>query len=61
MGAGKPLVRDSHSATWFHGMDGLGDHGYAPAKRVAEKEHAVDAIIATARAHPGLEMITLGR
>jgi purine nucleosidase len=60
MGADKPLVRDLHSATWFHGMDGLGDHGYAPARRVAEKEPAVDAIIATARAHPGLEMITLG-
>jgi purine nucleosidase len=60
MGAGRPLVRDLHSATWFHGMDGLGDHGYAPARRVAEKEHAVNTIISTACAHPGLEIVTLG-
>jgi purine nucleosidase len=59
-GAAKPLQRELHSATWFHGMDGLGDHGFAPAKRVAEKEHAVDAIIATAYAHPELEIVTLG-
>ena len=60
MGAAKPLQRELHSATWFHGMDGLGDHGFAPARRVAEKGHAVDAIIATAHAHPGLEIGTLG-
>ncbi|HZL25028.1 MAG TPA: nucleoside hydrolase [Acidobacteriaceae bacterium] len=60
MGAAKPLQRELHSATWFHGMDGLGDHGFTPAKRVAENEPAVDAIIATAHAHPGLEVITLG-
>jgi purine nucleosidase len=60
MGAAKPLARDLQPASWFHGMDGLGDHGYAPARRVAEKEHAVDAIISRARAHPGLEIVTLG-
>jgi purine nucleosidase len=60
MGAAKPLVRELEPATWFHGMDGLGDHGFAPSRRVAEKEHAVDAIIATARAHPDLEIVTLG-
>lgn len=60
MGAAKPLQRELHSATWFHGMDGLGDHGFAPVKRVAEKGHAVDAIVATAKAYPGLEIITLG-
>jgi len=60
MGAAKPLQRELHSATWFHGMDGLGDHGFSPAKRVPEEAHAVDAIIATARAHPGLEIVTLG-
>jgi len=60
MGAAKPLRRELHSATWFDGMDGLGDHGFAPAMRVAEGQHAVDAIIATAHAHPGLEIVTLG-
>jgi purine nucleosidase len=30
MGAAKPLQRDLETADWFHGHDGLGDHGYAP-------------------------------
>jgi purine nucleosidase len=60
MGAAKPLQRELRTATWFHGMDGLGDRGFAPVKRAAEKGHAIDAIIATAHAHPGLEIVTLG-
>jgi purine nucleosidase len=60
MGAAKPLRRELEPATWFHGMDGLGDCGYAPARRVPEPIHAVDAIITTALRHPGLEIITLG-
>jgi purine nucleosidase len=60
MGVAKPLSRELEPATWFHGMDGLGDCGYAPATRTAEPMHAVDAIIATAHQHPGLEIITLG-
>jgi purine nucleosidase len=60
MGAAKPLARELQAATWFHGMDGLGDHGFTPQVGVAEKGHAVDAIVATARAHPGLEIVTLG-
>jgi purine nucleosidase len=28
LGAEKPLNRAHQSATWFHGRDGLGDHGY---------------------------------
>jgi len=59
-GAAKPLQRELEPATWFHGMDGLGDCGYAPAARKAEAAHAVDAIVAAAREHPGLEVITLG-
>ncbi|QMV18851.1 nucleoside hydrolase [Granulicella sp. 5B5] len=59
-GAAKPLCRELETATWFHGMDGLGDCGYAPSHRKAESMHAVDAIIATALANPGLEVITLG-
>jgi len=59
-GAAKPLTRDLILATWFHGPDGLGDHGYVPAKRRAESTHAVDAIIDTVRANPGLELVTLG-
>jgi purine nucleosidase len=59
-GAAAPLVRPLEDASWFHGQDGLGDHGYQPAKRTAETEFAVDAIIRTARANPGMEIITLG-
>jgi len=59
-GAAKPLLRAHEDATWFHGRDGLGDHGYAPAHRAPEKMHAVDAIIQTSEANPGLVMVTLG-
>jgi len=60
MGAAKPLLRKLETAEWFHGVDGLGDHSYAPVTRKAEAMHAVDAIIETALRHPGMEMITLG-
>ena len=59
-GAEKPLRRDHISADWFHGRDGLGDHGYAPPRRAAEKQNAVDAIIGAVESHPGIEMVTLG-
>ena len=59
-GADKPLTRKLEPATWFHGMDGLGDCGYAPTAKTAEATHAVDAIIAAAHQHPGFEVITLG-
>ncbi len=59
-GAGKPLTRPLRTAEWFHGHDGLGDHGYAPLGRRAEKPHAVEAIVATIRANPGLTVVTLG-
>lgn len=59
-GAAMPLVRTHQDASWFHGRDGLGDHGYSPVGRPAEKQHAVDAIIETIEANPGLELVTLG-
>ena len=59
-GAAKPLQRELEPATWFHGVDGLGDCGYAPARRVAEKTHAAEAIVACVHENPGLEVITLG-
>lgn len=59
-GAAKPLVRVHEDATWFHGRDGLGDHGYKPARRGPENAHAVDAIIQIIEANPGLVMVTLG-
>ena len=59
-GAEKPLRRVHQSATWFHGRDGLGDHGYAAPRRSPEKLHAVDAMIEAIEANPGLVVITLG-
>jgi purine nucleosidase len=60
VGAEKPLLRKYQNATWFHGQDGLGDHGYAPKRRPPESLHAVEAIIQTIEADPGLVLVTLG-
>ena len=59
-GAEKPLLRAYENATWFHGRDGLGDHNYPPPRQAAGKMHAVDAIIETIEADPGLVLVTLG-
>jgi purine nucleosidase len=58
-GAEKPLLRPYQNATWFHGRDGLGDHNYPLPIRSPEALHAVDAIIATVEANPGLVIVTL--
>jgi purine nucleosidase len=60
VGAGAPLIRAHEHAHWFHGEDGLGDHGYPAPKRAPEREHAVEAILRLARAAPGLTLVTLG-
>jgi purine nucleosidase len=59
-GAEKPLLRTYQNATWFHGRDGLGDHNYPGPRRSPGEGHAVDAIIATIEANPGLVLVTLG-
>jgi len=59
-GAEKPLKRAHWSADWFHGKDGLGDHGYPEPRRGPEKMGAVDAMVELIEAHPGLMMVTLG-
>jgi purine nucleosidase len=59
-GAEAPLFRKLETADWFHGADGLGDHGYKPVKLRAVQGHAVDALIQTVRDHPGIEIVTLG-
>jgi purine nucleosidase len=58
-GAEQPLRRAHANASWFHGRDGLGDHGYPPPRRAPEKQSAVDAIIDSVESNPGLEMVTL--
>jgi purine nucleosidase len=59
-GTEKPLLRAHQSATWFHGFDGLGDHNYPPPRQSPGKLHAVDAMIETIEANPGLVLVTLG-
>jgi purine nucleosidase len=59
-GAEGPLKRPHISASWFHGRDGLGDHGYPSPRRAPEKQSAIDAIISTIESHLGLVMVTLG-
>ncbi len=59
-GAERPLKRPHLDASWFHGRDGLGDHGYQPLRRAPENKTASDAIIETIESYPGLEMVTLG-
>jgi purine nucleosidase len=59
-GAAAPLTRPLEDASWFHGQDGLGDHGYQPTTRAAESGSAVDAMVRTIEANPGIELITLG-
>src|SRR5215831_8205611 len=60
VGAEKPLRREHQSADWFHGKDGLGDHGYPLPKRALQKRSAINAIIDTIEANPGLVLVTLG-
>src|SRR6201998_1397653 len=59
-GADKPLKRAHWSADWFHGRDGLGDHGYPAPRRAPEKLGATEAMIELIEAHPGIVMVTLG-
>src|ERR1700687_6485756 len=59
-GAEKPLLRVHQSAAWFHGRDGLGDHGYSAPRQKPEKLHAVAAIIEAIEDNPGIVVGTLG-
>jgi purine nucleosidase len=54
------LQRALEDASWFHGRDGMGDHNYPAPRKTVESMNAADAIIATAQAHPGLVLVTLG-
>jgi purine nucleosidase len=59
-GAKKPLRRAHQSAVWFHGKDGLGDHGYPVPRREPEKIPGWEAMVELIEAHPGLVLVTLG-
>jgi purine nucleosidase len=60
VGAEKPLTRPHAPADWFHGKDGFSDRGYAAQLRTPEKLPAVDAIIQTVEANPGIVVVTIG-
>ena len=59
-GAEAPLERQATYAEFFHGADGMGDMNYPAPRRQAAKGDAVEALIDTVAAHPGLVLITLG-
>jgi inosine-uridine nucleoside N-ribohydrolase len=59
-GAARPLEREPHTATVFHGQDGLGDRGYPPPVRPPTAGNATTALVEGIRAHPGLVLVTLG-
>ncbi len=58
-GAEKPLTREVYHAGWFHGPDGMGGMNYQTTRKPAEG-HAVDVIIETIKANPGIILVTLG-
>lgn len=59
-GMAAPLIHRHENAHFFHGDDGLGGKNYPAPERSAADTHAVQAIIDTIRAHPGLIVVTLG-
>lgn len=59
-GIEKPLIREYYDAKFFHGPDGMGGMNYPAPKRSAEARHAVDAMIETIKANPGIILVTLG-
>lgn len=59
-GAQRPLSRESHRASFFHGEDGMGNMNYPSPKRPPADGHAIDALIKTVKANPGITLVTLG-
>jgi purine nucleosidase len=59
-GAEKPLVREYYHAQWFHGKDGMGNMNYPAPRAETAPGHAVDVLIDTIRANPGIIVVTLG-
>ncbi len=60
VGAPKPLTREPFFAYFFHGPDGMGGMNYPAPKNPAAAGHAVEVLIDTIRANPGVMLVTLG-
>jgi purine nucleosidase len=59
-GADRPLRRELQVAQFFHGRDGLGDRSYPVPRLEPAAGDAVDVLIDTVRANPGIVLVTLG-
>ncbi|MCE7988692.1 MAG: hypothetical protein DYG89_46650 [Caldilinea sp. CFX5] len=60
-GCADALVIPTPRRAISHGVDGLGDSGYAPSARQPAAEHAVHALIRLANASPGeLTLVAIG-
>lgn len=59
-GADAPLAREIYRAYFFHGEDGMGSMNYPDPKTPPAEGHAVDVLIDTIKANPGIMLVTLG-
>ncbi|MFQ5349286.1 MAG: nucleoside hydrolase [Thermoanaerobaculia bacterium] len=59
-GAERPLERPPTYAEFFHGADGMGDMNYPEPRRRSADGEAIDALVETVAANPGLVLVTLG-
>jgi purine nucleosidase len=59
-GADAPLMREVTYATNFHGEDGMGNMNYPAPRAAPAPGHAVDALVETIKANPGIILVTLG-
>jgi purine nucleosidase len=55
-----PFTRDVLRAEFFHGKDGMGNMNYPAPKAPPAPGHAVDVLIETIKANPGIILVTLG-
>lgn len=59
-GCARPIIGEHRDAGGVHGEDGLGNTFFPPSSRPVADQHAALAIVETARANPGLTLLTLG-
>ncbi len=60
LGSDRPLTREALTAEWYHGDDGMGNMHYPAPDRQPNEGDAIDIIINTIRANPGITLVTLG-